>query len=63
MLTLRESYTNMKGVGQMHSGGMTTKVEGKEKQRTNRALEDTTLDRAREQRWLSTAVTIVRPGR
>ena len=47
MLTLRESYTNMKGVGRMHSGGMTTKVEGKEKQSTKRLLENTTLDRAR----------------
>ena len=34
-------------VGRMHNCGMITKVEEKEKRRTNRALEDTTLDRAR----------------
>ena len=34
-------------VGRMHSGGMITKVEEKEKRSTNRALEDSTLDRAR----------------
>ena len=45
---------NLKGIiykhdrdGRMHSCGMTTKVEEKEKRRTNRVLEDTTLDIAR----------------
>ena len=40
----------------MHSSGIITKVEEKEKRSTNRALEDSTLDRA----WRGDKAFVVR---